>query len=290
MTGLRIGDVRRWMFDEALPFWATAGLDPDGHGFVEQLALDGGPAPAGFKRLRVQARQIYVYSHAHVMGWTGPAREIATRGVDFMTAHGWLPDGGWAKTLGERGGVLDPTLDLYDQAFAIHAFAWFHRAFGDADALRWAERTVEAVSRRLRREDGRGFWPVLPAGGEEQQNPHMHLLEAMMALFEATGERRYLAEAEAIATLMTGTFYDPGHTNAGRILQPRLDPAGAAARPHRRAGAPHGVGLAAQSLCPAYRPEVRRCHRRTLQSCLFLWRVEPVRPAVRCTARRRLGA
>jgi len=209
MTGLRIAEIRSWMFDQALPFWASAGLDPDGNGFVEQLALDGGPAPAGFKRLRVQARQIYVYSHAHVMGWAGPARATAARGADFMTAHGWLAEGGWAKTLGERGGVIDPTLDLYDQAFAIHAFAWFHRAFGDADALRWAERTVDAVSRRLRRPDGRGFWPVLPAGGEELQNPHMHLLEAMMALHEATGERRYLAEADSIASLMTGTFYDP---------------------------------------------------------------------------------
>jgi mannose/cellobiose epimerase-like protein (N-acyl-D-glucosamine 2-epimerase family) len=206
MSALRIADVRRWMFDEALPFWSTAGLDPCG--FVEQVALDGSPAPAGFKRMRVQARQIYVYSHAHLMGWSGPAKETATRGLSFVIEYGWLDEGGWAKVLGEHGGVLDPTVDLYDQAFVILALAWYYRAFAERDALRWAERSVDVVRTRLGRADGRGFWPKLPPGGEELQNPHMHSLEAMLAMCEATGDVGYSAAASAIATLMAGTFYD----------------------------------------------------------------------------------
>ena len=33
--------IRSWMFDQALPFWATHGLDLDNGGYVEQLTLDG---------------------------------------------------------------------------------------------------------------------------------------------------------------------------------------------------------------------------------------------------------
>ena len=61
--------IRSWMFDQALPFWAAHGLDADNGGYVEQLTLDGADAGVAFKRTRVAARQIYVFSHAAVMGW-----------------------------------------------------------------------------------------------------------------------------------------------------------------------------------------------------------------------------
>ena len=42
MPKIRTRDaIHSWMFDQALPFWATHGLDPEYGGYVEQLTLKG---------------------------------------------------------------------------------------------------------------------------------------------------------------------------------------------------------------------------------------------------------
>ena len=206
---LRLDEVRRWVFDDLLPVWADAGVDEPGLGFRECLTLEGRPHDPGFKRVRVQGRQIYVYSHAHLLGAPG-ALETARRGYEFLLANAWAVEGGWAKKLDRRGAVLDPTLDLYDNAFVLYGLAWLHRASGDPEPLRWAERTWEAISTRLARPDGLGFQSMAPSCGEQRQNPHMHLLEAVLALKEATGEERWQAEAVKLSALFAGTLFEPG--------------------------------------------------------------------------------
>ena len=202
----RFADVRRWAFERALPFWSTIGRDGE-LGFVEHLTLEGTPADVGYKRLRVQARQIYVFSHASLMGY-GPGLAAAENGWRFMQTHGWLEDGGWARRLGRGGGVVDATVDLYDQAFALFAIAWWIRASGDVSALAWADRTLAAIEARLGRDDRRGWHAEAPAPAEAVQNPHMHMLEALLALYETTGAERFAALGLKIAELMRTTFFD----------------------------------------------------------------------------------
>ena len=60
MSVVDVARLKKWMFDQALPLWAELGTDTVYGGCVEQLALDAGPSEAGFKRIRVTARQIYV--------------------------------------------------------------------------------------------------------------------------------------------------------------------------------------------------------------------------------------
>ena len=52
------------MFARALPHWFRHGIDWTRGGFAERLTLSGEADDPGFKRLLVQARQIYVFSHA----------------------------------------------------------------------------------------------------------------------------------------------------------------------------------------------------------------------------------
>ncbi len=199
--------VRRWTFETALPFWADRGLDPVRGGFVERMELDGRPDLAADKRVRVQARQIYVFSHAATLGWSG-GLEAAREGHRFLTRHARLVGGGWARRLTPDGTVTDPTLDLYDQAFVLLALAWFHRASGEAEPMALAHRTFDAIERELGRPDRRGFRPE--AGADDgQQNPHMHLLEAVLALHAASGEARWLEAANALGELFRETLFDP---------------------------------------------------------------------------------
>ncbi|RYI98939.1 MAG: hypothetical protein EON47_18200 [Acetobacteraceae bacterium] len=142
---------------------------PDG-AFVEQLDAAGRPVPRAGRTTLAQARQIYVFAHA---------------------------------------AVLDPVVELYDQAFVLLALAWLARA-GEAGALGWAHRTLDAIERRMRLGDTPGFANASPeAPGPRQQNPHMHLLEALLALHAAGGEARFATAARAMVALFRERLFDP---------------------------------------------------------------------------------
>ena len=225
---------RDWLWHDALPVWSTTGLDPDGHGFVEQLTLAGLPAAVPYKRMRVQARQIYVFAQAALLGWPD-AVAVAQRGYDFITAHGWLPDGGWARRLGRDGGVVDPTADLYDHAFVLFGLAWYARATGSAAALDWARRTLDWVLAHLRL--AIGFANTRPDDpGPRLQNPHMHLLEAVLALHAATGEAAFLAVARELVALFRGHLFDPATATLGEFFDPALRPLAGADGSHVEPG------------------------------------------------------
>ena len=200
--------IRSWMFDQALPFWAEHGVDRADGGYVEQLTLDGADAGVPFKRTRVTGRQIYVFSHAATLGWER-GNELAAHGVDFLTRKAWLgADKGFARALSRTGEPVDVTPDLYDHAFVLFAFAWRHKAARDAMSRDWMHRALDYIESHLRHPSGLGFWHELPAKGWRQQNPHMHLTEACLAAFEATGEARFSDMATQLIDLFGAKFFD----------------------------------------------------------------------------------
>ncbi len=209
--------VRQWTFERALPFWAEHGVDRRHGGFVE-LFDAGGAASAPYKRTRVAARQVYVFSHARLLGWERGG-EAAAHGYRFLLDKARLPDGGWARRLGRTGEVIDPTPDLYDVAFVLFALAWYARASGEAEPLRLAHETLDGLDARFRRPAG-GFAHELPMTGWRLQNPHMHLLEAALAWMEAApSDTRFRALADEIVALFATRLYDP----ASRTLGERFD-------------------------------------------------------------------
>ncbi len=151
---------RAWVFQKALPFWEKQGVDAVGGGFCEHLRLDGVAAGVPFKRLRVQARQTYVFSHAALLGYSG-GLDVAHKGYEFMSRHGQLSGGAWARRMGREGGVIDSTADLYDLAFVLFAIAWYVRAGGTRDALQQAETTLDWIEANLSHPLG-GFLNTLP--------------------------------------------------------------------------------------------------------------------------------
>ena len=224
--GLRQAQDRfhRWMFDDALPVWAELGVDTPGLGFREHLTLEGRPAEIPFKRMRVQARQIYVFSHAHMLGFPGGV-DLAAKGYDFIMAHGRREGGGWVRMLAPQGGVLDPTADLYDIAFVMLALGWFSRATGDQAPLRLAKATLEWVRANMTVPGG-GFHNTVPfEPGHRGQNPHMHLLEASLALYEASGDAIYAELAHELVALFRSHFHHEESGTLGEFYDELLQPA-----------------------------------------------------------------
>jgi mannose/cellobiose epimerase-like protein (N-acyl-D-glucosamine 2-epimerase family) len=201
--------IRRWMFASALPFWAERGLDRTRGGYVEKLTLASEDAAAPFKRTRVTCRQVYVFSHAFELGWN-QGRDLAVHGINFLVERTWQGDaGGFARCLSRDGERLDLTPDLYDQAFALFAFAWHYRTTSDERSRDWMHRTLDFIEQYMRHPSGLGFCHEIPARGWRLQNPHMHLAEACLASFDATGERRFRDIACELGALFESRFFDP---------------------------------------------------------------------------------
>jgi mannose-6-phosphate isomerase len=191
-------------------------------GFHEQLDAAGHPVPIGTKRLMVQCRQLYVLSQAALLGDpTGCA--IAERGYTFLRAHYHdKRQSGWFFRAAATGEPIDRSKDLYGHAFVLFALAHLHRAFAAPDAIELATATMDALHTRMAAPGG-GFWDKTtedwaPDTALRRQNPHMHLLEAMLALFEATGQTRWLDEAAALVTLFGERFFDPATATLGEFF------------------------------------------------------------------------
>lgn len=213
---LPFSSVRTWLFDAALPFWAEHGAGGPA-GFHEKLALDGTPIVDTPRRVRAIARQVYVFSHAALLGWDGPALDRAGAGVEALRNLAWQgEERGWARLLAPDGSVLDGRADLYDWSFIMYAFGWWARASGDADALAQAELTLDMIERDMAHPSGRGHLHILPFQPPHAQNPHMHLTEACLALDEAGGGPRWLEKAGQIVDLFQDRFFD---SNTGCLAE-----------------------------------------------------------------------
>jgi len=201
-------EISSWMFEVALPWWGANGIDRHDGGYVEQVTFDGRDAGIDYKRTRVVGRQIYVFSHAAILGWK-PGLKLAAHGIDFLTSRIWMgQDTGFARRVSRKGEVIDASQDLYDLAFALFAFGWHLRASGDREALRWAHRTLDVIEAKMRHPTRQGFFHEVPPHGWRQQNPHMHLIEAALVVYEASGDDRFAELAREIVDLFQTRFFD----------------------------------------------------------------------------------
>jgi mannose/cellobiose epimerase-like protein (N-acyl-D-glucosamine 2-epimerase family) len=208
--------VRSWMFDDALPFWAEHGVDRRCGGFLEEMTLDGRPTDAPFKRVRVIGRQLYVFSHAALLGWR-EGEALSERAYQYLAAKAQSGGGGWARLLTRQGEIHDPTPDLYDTAFVLFGLAWRYRLTRDEAVLRLIGETFDFVQSRMRGPHG-GFWHWLPPAGPRLQNPHMHMFEACLALYEAANDVRFIEQARELFMLFRDKLFD-GRTLGERFTQ-----------------------------------------------------------------------
>ncbi len=198
--------LRRWLFMDALPLWWDVGADRVHGGFHEAIDLDGRPMPRP-RRARSIARMAFAYCEAGRLGWNGPWREAAQHALDYFLRHFVAADATIASVVELDGGIGDPSFDLYNQAFALLAYASGQRAFGEAAGWRGRAVALRTTLERANahplggfREDGR-----LP----QCANPHMHLLEAALAWIAIDDNPAWRRMADGIALLCLQKFIDP---------------------------------------------------------------------------------
>ena len=213
-TALR---VKQWLNDAAWPLWIAQGMDRDGL-FFEQLDFAGRPDLTSCRRVRVQGRQLFTFARALANGHEA-AREPIVRGLAAIEARCWGPDGkpGWIHTLTPDGAPLDTLRDTYDQAFMLFGLtAAIGTGFEQARVL--ADRSIAFLDNSLADPKAGGYFEGLPASLPRRSNPHMHMMEAMLALHDVTGAPHWLNRATAIAALFQKRFFDQGTGTLGEYF------------------------------------------------------------------------
>ncbi|MCR6662225.1 MAG: AGE family epimerase/isomerase [Luteimonas sp.] len=196
--------LRRHIAD-TMAFYCPHALDPRG-GFFHYFRDDGSVYDAAHRHLVSSTR--FVFNHA--MGWRefGDAADRAAvdHGLAYLRdVHRNQATGGYAWTL--RDGVVEDDMNhCYGVAFVLLAYSCGLKA-GVEQARDWMDETWNLLEQRfwepafgLYRDEADAQWNFT---GYRGQNANMHMCEAMLAAFEASGERRYLDRALLLADHMT---------------------------------------------------------------------------------------
>jgi mannose-6-phosphate isomerase len=212
--------LMRWLLEDALPIWWERAADKASGDWFDRLNLDGSVAP-GSKRLRVQARQAYVYALATVLGWTGPAKAASRQGM-----HGVMSrrcDDGLYRTTPDWVGPLDGMGLLYDQAFVLLALAADRMAFGDHAQERQALALMQRVAGFAH--PGGGFTEAPDHGEPLFANANMHLFECLQAWSRAGADPRWRALATGQARFALQRLIDPATGTLAEQFGPDWRPA-----------------------------------------------------------------
>jgi mannose-6-phosphate isomerase len=201
--------LKGWLVEHTFPVWWNAGADHQDGGFHDRLDAAGRPL-AGAKRCRVQARQVFSYGQAGRLGWPGPWKAAMDHGRSVLTARFRRGDGLYRTRVSE--GLIDDTVDLYDQAFVLLADACLAEQ-GDSGAAACAE----SLLARLPRADAGGFAEF--EGGALNANPNMHLFEAFLA-WAAINGGPWREAAQGQAQLAMARLIDPAVGAASEAFGP----------------------------------------------------------------------
>ena len=198
---------RRWLVAEAdslLAFYEPDLIDPSG-GFAN---LDARGRPLASERVRPlheTTRMVHCFAIAHLLGRPGAA-DVVDHGLKAIRERHRDPrHGGYFWSFDDDGPRERDKL-AYGHAFVLLAGA-SAKCVGHPDADALIADVAEILETR--------FWDKAHGASAEEfhddwtafsdyrgQNANMHLTEALMAAYEATGDGSFLAKAESIADLI----------------------------------------------------------------------------------------
>ncbi|MCR6500844.1 AGE family epimerase/isomerase [Shinella sp. CPCC 101442] len=196
--------LHAWLRERLLPLWANEGYDAVSRRFEEALPFPGHiKAPLNY-RVMVQARQIATFARADLSGAFPGGGAIASDAFDNMLRRYYRVDGadGWVFSLTPLGAVSDPKRDLYAHAFVVYACAWMYGLSGAQRYRDIAAETLSVIDRIFAAGDDGYVSEAGSAVDLRQQNPHMHLLEAVLALFSFSRDQADLDRASYLVALM----------------------------------------------------------------------------------------
>ena len=213
----QVPDLREHLLTEILPFWARHSIDLDHGGFITHLARDGTITDPSQKFLVTQTRMLYSFATGASLGGPREWLNLADQGVAFLLQRFRDPNNdGWFWSVGRRGEPRDLAKRAYGHAFAAYALAEYARITQDSRTLAAAIHTWSLIANYLWDPQHEGVIEACdrawnPTDPTHTMGTHLHVLEALLALHEATGEDRFWPHVRTICNLLVTHMVDPHH-------------------------------------------------------------------------------
>jgi sulfoquinovose isomerase len=200
---------RRWLRDQAealFEFFAIRAINPRG-GFYD-LDPTGAPIPTAnpVRGIHGTARMVHSFAIGSLLGRPG-SDPIVDHGMQFLwNVHRDAERGGYFWAVDDNGAADNGRKQGYGHAFVLLA-ASSAKLVGHPLADKMLADVTEIIDTRFWQEQHGAIAEEFNADWSEispyhGQNSNMHMTEALMAAFEATGNRAYLDTAERIADLI----------------------------------------------------------------------------------------
>ncbi|MCU4675920.1 AGE family epimerase/isomerase [Catenovulum sp. 2E275] len=198
-----------WLIEKAIPLSAEKGINPLNHASYEQFLPTGIIDYEADIRVRVQARQVYVFAMAAGYNWLEYGELTAKSMLDFTEKNAAHPEyaGGFSHLFDSDFNVIDTLFDLYNHAFFFLAYGGLYQASQCDSYLDKAEALYQILEQNFKSEHGGWYEGNYPAP-YRRQNPHMHLFEAFMLLYSLSFQQKWLTRATAMFELFKSYFYD----------------------------------------------------------------------------------
>jgi mannose/cellobiose epimerase-like protein (N-acyl-D-glucosamine 2-epimerase family) len=200
---------RQWLRDQAealFEFYGNRSFNPAG-GFFE-LTATGAPIKPNnpVRGIHSTARMVHCFAIGSLLGRPG-SDPIVDHGMNYLwNNHRDIKRGGYFWAVDDNGASDNGRKQGYGHAFVLLA-ASSAKLVGHPLADRMIADVTEVIETRFWNkahgaidEEFNADWS--PISDYHGQNSNMHLTEALMAAYEATGEREYLNKAEQIADLI----------------------------------------------------------------------------------------
>ena len=193
-----------------------------------------------------QSRLLWVFSHAHLLGYSTPERDYLKRAV---TGYSYLIEtmldrqyGGFYWKTDVNRGVIESHKLLYGQSMAIYALVEYHRASGLSDPLEQACSVFEIVQERFRDKTHGGwiehcerdFTPLTCTGerlpgmpdivGFKSGDAHLHLMEALTELYAEAKDGSIRESLVETIELLCAHFYPPNVSESCEYRLPDWQP------------------------------------------------------------------
>ncbi len=222
-------EMKSQLIHSVLPYWYDTAIDREHGGFVLSDDAARKAAPATEKQLVTQTRMIWGFSHAHLKHLSDSNHnylKAAEQGYRFLQDH-FLDkqNGGYFWTTDLAGNPVDRRKIVYGESFAIYGLVEYYRASGDKAALGQALELYHVLQKHAHDATNGGWlehfetdWkPILDPGaqvivelgGAKSANTHLHLMEALTELFEATRDSEVRQSLEEALKINRTWFYPP---------------------------------------------------------------------------------
>ncbi|MCL1952722.1 MAG: AGE family epimerase/isomerase [Oscillospiraceae bacterium] len=218
-------EMETLLTQKMLPFWLERSIDGEYGGYLTCVDENGVVNAQADKMIVTQTRMLWGFSSLRAFvpdaACAGEMAAAAHQGYDFLMKHFWDREhGGFCWMTARDGRLLDAGKLMYAQSFGIYALSAYFLAYGNPEALVFAEKTFDLIQVYAADTANGGYlenleadWsPAGPgwcAGDRKSLDIHMHLMEAFTLLYQATGKELHRRKLREVTDLILRYMIDP---------------------------------------------------------------------------------